>query len=361
MVVGNRADAQRLAIELGAALIVLSNGSQPVGEVLDAGPRARRGDHRLAARHLRLGPDDHARRAVPRLMEKDPLTVTHRVPRRRTCPSRSRRSTTAPRSSSTPSSRPVGLVTRSDLVAPPRRRVMLVDHAEQAQSVIGIDAGRDRRDPRPPPHRLDRDAGAGDRDVRPGRLDRDARRRALPPERDGAEPPDRDDMLLGAVLSDTVILNSATTTERDHAVVEYLERVLAVDARELGREMFEATADVSEVSAEEIVTRDAKQYEVRGGQHDLHRAGGGRRQGAARAQAGAARGDAARARANRDLPALRADGHRRADEGHRAAGGRRHGARWPARSGCAADDSTIELPGVMSRKKEVAPKLLAAL
>src|SRR5205085_8965505 len=73
-------------------------------------------------------------------------------------------------------------------------------------------------------------------------------------------------MLLGAILSDTVILNSPTTTERDHAVVEYLERVLALDAAKLGREMFEATADVSEVSAEEIVTRDAKQYEVSGGQ-----------------------------------------------------------------------------------------------
>ena len=72
-------------------------------------------------------------------------------------------------------------------------------------------------------------------------------------------------MLLGAVLSDTVILNSATTTERDRAVVDYLERVLAVDASQLGREMFEATSDVSELSAEEIVSRDAKQYQVSSG------------------------------------------------------------------------------------------------
>ena len=55
-------------------------------------------------------------------------------------------------------------------------------------------------------------------------------------------------MLLGAILSDTVILNSPTTTERDRAVVEYLERVLALDATEFGREMFEATSDVSSVA-----------------------------------------------------------------------------------------------------------------
>src|SRR4029077_997603 len=35
--------------------------------------------------------------------------------------------------------RPVGLVTRSDLVNPEPRRVLLVDHAEQAQSVQGIE------------------------------------------------------------------------------------------------------------------------------------------------------------------------------------------------------------------------------
>jgi len=33
----------------------------------------------------------------------------------------------------------------------------------------------------------------------------------------------------------------ATTTERDLAVVDYLERALALDAKELGRQMFEAT------------------------------------------------------------------------------------------------------------------------
>ncbi len=43
VVVGNRADAQRLAIERGATLLVLSNGSTPDDEVLElrAGARDR--------------------------------------------------------------------------------------------------------------------------------------------------------------------------------------------------------------------------------------------------------------------------------------------------------------------------------
>ena len=54
-------------------------------------------------------------------------------------------------------------------------------------------------------------------------------------------------MLLGAVLSDTVILNSPTTTDRDRAVIAYLEQVLAVEAEAFGREMFERTSNLSSV------------------------------------------------------------------------------------------------------------------
>ena len=74
-----------------------------------------------------------------------------------------------------------------------------------------------------------------------------------------------------------MILNSPTTTERDHAVVDYLERVLAVDAIEFGREMFEDTSDVSEVPAAEIVSRDAKEYELADGETMSHRADRDRR------------------------------------------------------------------------------------
>ena len=218
--------------------------------------------------------------------------------------------------------RPVGLVTRSDLVAPPRRRVLLVDHAEQAQSVPGVEQAEiveilDHHhigsiETRVPVTATFDPVGSTATLV----IER-FRQNGMEPSRATAM------MLLGAILSDTVILNSPTTTERDHAVVEYLERVLALDARELGREMFEATADVSEVSAEEIIARDAKAVPAHERPHDLHRPDRGRRQGAARAQGRAAAGAMRSAREPRP-PALRADGHRRAQQGHRAARGGRH-------------------------------------
>jgi manganese-dependent inorganic pyrophosphatase len=160
--------------------------------------------------------------------------------------------------------RPVGLLTRSDLVAPPRRRVLLVDHAEQAQSVIGVEQAEiveilDHHhigsiETRVPVRATFDPVGSTSTLV----VER-FRQSGLEPSRQSAI------MLMAAIMSDTVILNSPTTTDRDHAVIEYLERALAMDAREFGREMFETTADVSAVSVEEIVSRDAKDYQVGAG------------------------------------------------------------------------------------------------
>ncbi len=115
-------------------------------------------------------------------------------------------------------------------------------------------------------------------------------------------------MLLAALLSDTVILNSPTTTERDREVVGYLEEMLDLDAEEFGTEMFEASSDVSSLSAEEIVDRDAKEYGTSSGDKVSvsqvetvgHRP--------ARAQGRAARRPGGPARGER-LPVLGAHGH----------------------------------------------------
>ena len=66
VVVGNRPDAQTRVIELGAALMVLSNGARPATRGARRRARAGRRDHRLAAGQLRLGAHDHARGPVQR-------------------------------------------------------------------------------------------------------------------------------------------------------------------------------------------------------------------------------------------------------------------------------------------------------
>jgi manganese-dependent inorganic pyrophosphatase len=357
VVIGNRSDAQRLAIELGAALLVTSNSSVPTDDVLALARE--RGtavvvsplDTYVSGRMITLAAPCRA------FMESDPLTISPGyllvdiseqikeihyggavvVDGER---------------------RPVGLVTRSDLVAPARRRVILVDHAEEGQSVAGVEEAEiveilDHHhigsiETRVPVKATFDPVGSTATLV----IER-FRQNGMEPSRPAAI------MLLGAILSDTVILNSPTTTERDHAVIEYLERVLALDALAFGREMFEATADVSEVSALEIISRDAKEYQVRG-DHVI-----------CIAQVEVV-GNELLERSHELLETMR---RRQADRGYLlyalmitdvltqgtellVAGDVATVARA---FGAPSRDSTIELPGVMSRKKQVAPKLMASL
>ncbi len=357
VVVGDRTDAQRMAIERGAALLVLSNDAKPSEELLELAARHRAAvvvsplDSYVSGRMITLAAPCGA------FMEKDPLTVTTEylvadvAEQVKEIHYGAAIVVDAQR-------RPVGLLTRSDLVAPARRRVVLVDHAEAGQSVPGVEQAEileilDHHhigsiETRVPVRATFDPVGSTATLV----VER-FRQNGLEPSRPTAG------ALLGAVLSDTVILNSPTTTERDHAVVHYLERVLAVDATALGREMFESTADVSDLSAQEIVTRDAKSYEVTGGQTiciaQVEVVGGGLLDRKAELLEAMRE---ARERGGYQLYALMiTDVLEKGTEllvaGDAAPVARTFG-QTPA-------DSVIELPGVMSRKKEVAPKLLSVL
>ena len=357
VVVGNREDAQRLAIDRGAQLLVLSNDSEPGDDILAlAGERGIAVivsplDSYVSGRMITLAAPCDA------LMERDPLTATTEF-LVDDISEQIKESHYGAAVVIDPNRRPVGVVTRSDLVAPPRRRVLLVDHAEQAQSVSGVEQAEiveilDH-------HHI------GSIETRipvTATFDPVGSTATLVVERfrhSGMEPsPPTAMMLLGAVMSDTIILNSATTTDRDRLVVDYLERVLALDAADYGRQMFEATSDVSEVSAEEIISRDAKQYHVSSG-HQICIAQvevvGKSILDRSEELVQAMR----KARENRELQLyalmvtdVLTKGTDLLVDGDVAGVARAFG--------LTAHDSQIELPGVMSRKKEVAPKLLAAM
>ena len=263
VVVGDRGDAQRRAIELGARVLVISNGVRPEDEVLELAEEKGTTvvlsplDSYVTSRMIQL--------SVPcwEVMSKNPLTVspdelvtdiTDQVMevhyRAAIAVNRDRV--------------PTGIVTRTDLLNPEPRKVLLVDHAEIGQSVPGVEGAQiveildhhhlgDIETSTPIAATFDPVGSTATLIVERFRA------RGLAPEKPAAM------MLLAAVLSDTVILNSPTTTGRDKAVVSYLEKLLDLDAGEFGMEMFEASSDVSGLSAEEVISRDAKEYGVGAG------------------------------------------------------------------------------------------------
>ncbi len=357
VVIGDRPKGQQRAIELGAGILVASNGDRPDDEILEMARE--RGtavvlsplDSYVTSRLIQL--------SVPcwEVMSENPLTVdpedlitdiTEQVMEVHY------RSAIAVDEDNVP----VGVVSRTDLLNPQPRRVLLVDHAEVGQSVKGVQGAQvveildhhhigDIETNTPIPATFDPVGSTATLIVERFRA------AGLEPRESTAQ------MLLAAVLSDTVVLNSPTTTERDHEVVRYLEVLLDLDAREFGMEMFEASSDVSGLSAEEIVGRDAKEYGTSTGETMCI------------AQVETV-GKAILGRKDELLDAL--EEMRRENDYVFAAlmvtdiieGG----TELLCAGNCApverAFDSqvkngVIDLPGVMSRKKQVAPKLLAVV
>ena len=67
-------------------------------------------------------------------------------------------------------------------------------------------------------------------------------------------------LLLCGILSDTLILQSATTTPIDIEIAEFLAKKTGLDIKELGEEIIKAGSRISGRTAEEIIMQDMKAY-----------------------------------------------------------------------------------------------------
>jgi len=72
-------------------------------------------------------------------------------------------------------------------------------------------------------------------------------------------------LLLSAILSDTVVFKSATTTEMDKKVAEELAKIVGIDdITQYGIEVKSKLSDISGMTAKQIITRDFKDYNMSG-------------------------------------------------------------------------------------------------
>jgi manganese-dependent inorganic pyrophosphatase len=77
----------------------------------------------------------------------------------------------------------------------------------------------------------------------------------------GAVPPARDaGLMLSAMLSDTLILRSPTTTALDRAIAPWLAGLAGVTLEGYGEQMFAAGASLEGMDAAKLIARDQKIY-----------------------------------------------------------------------------------------------------
>lgn len=155
----------------------------------------------------------------------------------------------------------IGIVTRSDVAVFPRRRVVLVDHNEKAQTLPGIEEAElvevvDH-------HRLGDLSTASPIECllmpwgSASTIVADQFRLY------GVEMPKSiAGVLLSAMLTDTVLLKSPTTTDKDREIAEWLGGIAGVDVMEFGHELFHRRCNEAEIPMETVITGDSKEYEI---------------------------------------------------------------------------------------------------
>ena len=71
-------------------------------------------------------------------------------------------------------------------------------------------------------------------------------------------------LMISAIISDTLLLKSPTCTEHDVEAFNELEKIVGFNAREYGMKMLKAGTDLSTYSATEVVNLDAKEFTEKG-------------------------------------------------------------------------------------------------
>lgn len=153
----------------------------------------------------------------------------------------------------------VGIVTRSDVAANPKRKVILVDHNEKLQAAPGIDDADvieivDH-------HRIADVTTSNPIQFLNLPLGSTATIVALEYEHNGIEiPKGIAAAMLSAIMTDTVILKSPTTTQIDRDVAERLAKIVGVDVTEFGLEVFKARGGGDNLTVKDLIETDSKEF-----------------------------------------------------------------------------------------------------
>ena len=159
----------------------------------------------------------------------------------------------------------VGTLSRYHLLKPRRKRVVLMDHNEAAQSVVGLDQAEileivDH-------HRLADIQTKNPIYVRNEPVGSTTTIVAGMYQEKGLMPSSKmAGLMAAAIVSDTVMFKSPTCTQRDIDVANRMARIANVSLEELGKAIFSATCG-DDKTAETMMKTDYKEFHIAG--HDL--------------------------------------------------------------------------------------------
>ena len=262
VVVGDRTNIQRHAIEEGVRVLIITGGLPVEPEIIELAERSRVG--LISSPHDTVTTAALCRSAVAirhmlneeflSLREDAPLTVVRAA---------ALASGYAAFPVTDDAGRTVGILSKTNFLKPVERKLILVDHNELSQAVQGADEVEiveiiDH-------HRL------GSLTTQQPILFRNEpvgstctivadcffrHNVELPPAIAG--------LLLAGLVSDTLNLTSPTTTPRDREILVHLEKIAGVNAREFTEKLFASGSVLTLKPAWQAITIDCKEYSEKG-------------------------------------------------------------------------------------------------
>ena len=262
LIVGDRWNIQELSILAGVPAIIITNNFSPPDKILA-----------LAQEHgttLLSSPHDTA---TTTLLARAAVTAGQMLSPDFTCLSadatlRQTRNDLAMTSQFAfpvlgPQGRMQGIISKSDLLRPAPRQLILVDHNELTQAVSGaeelpiveiLDHHRIGVAPTQQPILfMNRPVGSTSTIVA------DCFRMARIP-----IPKPVAGLLMCGMISDTLNLTSPTTTAVDREIMQELSKICGVKPGDLANEIFSVGSPLLTLSTKEVITADCKEYDERG-------------------------------------------------------------------------------------------------
>ncbi|MBN2651063.1 MAG: putative manganese-dependent inorganic diphosphatase [Spirochaetales bacterium] len=152
-----------------------------------------------------------------------------------------------------------GIVSRRSFIEKPKKKLILVDHNEASQSVMGIESAEileilDH-------HRFGADSTRNPIYIAAKPVGSTCtivyqhfKQAGIDPGKDGAA------LLLAGILADTILLKSPTATDQDWAAINELAPRAGLDWQEFGRELFSNVSVLSNNDSSKVVNQDLKLY-----------------------------------------------------------------------------------------------------
>lgn len=258
VLVGDREEAQRIAVEAGAKAIIITNGILPSKEVKELAEKK--------GVSILTSPYDTSSTALLVLYSAPVITVADQgiAPlRRRDWIRTAKQAIAKSPSRSVPvvddEGKVIGLFTEGDLIKEANIEVIMVDHNEFSQAVEGIDHYRIQEviDH----HRLGSfstpypitfiNKVVGSTSTIVASMFRETR---TPLTKQLAS------ILLCGILSDTLVLKSATTTDVDRDMAEYLANITDLSIEEVGLDIMTSASEAARLPVDKMVRVDRKEY-----------------------------------------------------------------------------------------------------